>query len=69
MDDIRRNLIILALNNLIDDYKYALEEDIGLTQEVKDFMQACIEESYRYLNELNPKTDEPIKRPVWNHNQ
>ena len=64
MDDIRRNLIILALNNLIDDYKYALEE-IELTQEIKDFMQACVEESYKYLQELNPK-DETIKRPKWN---
>ena len=63
MEDIRRNLTILALNNLIDDYNYALEE-VELTQEMKDFMQACIEESYRYLQELNPK-DEPIKRPKW----
>jgi len=65
MDDIRRNLIILALNNLIDDYNYALEE-MELTQEIKDFMQACIEESHRYLKELMPITNEPIKRPKWN---
>lgn len=65
MDDIRRNLVILALNNLIDDYTYALEE-MGLTPEITDFMQACIEESYKYLNDLNP-INEPIKRPKWNN--
>ena len=66
MDDIRRNLIILSLNNLIDDYNYALEE-AELTQEEKDFMQACIEESKIYLKELIIDIEEPIKRPSWDH--
>ena len=34
-DELRRNLTILALNNLIQDYSFALEEQ-ELTQEEKD---------------------------------
>lgn len=64
MDDIRRNLIILALNNLVADYNYALEE-ADLTQDMKYFMQACIKESEQYLSELL-NIEEPIKRPSWN---
>lgn len=62
---IRRDLTILALNNLIDDYNYALEDIEELPQEVKDFMQMCIDESKVYLSELITNIDKQLDRPVW----
>lgn len=66
MDEFRRNLTILALNNLIDDYNYILEE-ANLDPEIIDFMQICIKESKSYIEELLINVEEStIEKPVWN---
>lgn len=65
-DELRRNLTILALNNLIQDYSFALEEQ-ELTQEEKDFINSCIIESQSYLDDLMKLVDpsETISKPKW----
>lgn len=62
---IRRDLTIIALINLQEDYINALE-DIQ-DEQLKTFVNACIYEITLYLNELTGEVDsEPIKKPKWN---
>ena len=63
--EIRRELVIIALINLNEDYNNALE-DPGITQDKKEFLISCIQEITLYLDELTESMDsEPIKRPKW----
>lgn len=62
---IRRDLTIIALINLQEDYINALE-DIQ-DEQLKTFVNDCIYEITLYLNELTGEVDsEPIKKPKWN---
>ena len=62
---IRRDLTIIALINLQEDYINALE-DIQ-DEQLKTFVNTCIYEITLYLNELIGEVDsEPIKKPKWN---
>ena len=65
-EELRRNLTILALNNLIQDYSFALE-DKDLTQEEREFIYSCIIESQSYLDDLMKLVDpsETISKPKW----
>lgn len=63
--EIRRELTILALINLNEDYNNALE-DPGITPEEKEFLISCIQEITLYLDELTGELDsETIKKPQW----
>lgn len=58
----KQGIIILALDNLINTYKDALEV-LELTQEEKDLANELIQASeYIKAEMLNPQ----IKRPQWN---
>lgn len=66
-NEIRRELTIVALINLNEDYNNALE-DPGISQEEREFLISCIQEITLYLDELTEDMDsEPIKRPKWDH--
>lgn len=65
--EIRRELTIIALINLNEDYNNALE-DPGISQGEREFLISCIQEITLYLDELTEGMDsEPIKRPKWDH--
>lgn len=65
--EIRRELTIVALINLNEDYNNALE-DPGINQGEREFLISCIQEITLYLDELIKDMDsEPIKRPKWDH--
>ena len=64
-DEIRRELTILALINLSEDYNNALEEP-NITQGKKEFLISCIQEITLYLDELTGDIEsETIKKPKW----
>lgn len=64
--EIRRELTIVALINLNEDYNNALE-DPRITEDEKEFLISCIQEITLYLDELTGDLDsETIKRPRWN---
>lgn len=66
-NEIRRELTIVALINLNEDYNNALE-DPGINQWEREFLISCIQEITLYLDELTECMDsEPIKRPKWDH--
>lgn len=64
--DIRRDLTIIALINLNEDYNNALE-DPNISKEEREFLIACIQEITLYLDELKSQlnSEEPIKKPLW----
>lgn len=63
--DIRRNLTIVALINLNEDYNNALE-DPNINEGEREFLISCIQEITLYLDELTQALDsEPIKKPQW----
>ncbi len=63
--DIRRNLTIVALINLNEDYNNALE-DPNINEGEREFLISCIQEITLYLDELTQALDsEPIKKPKW----
>jgi len=65
--EIRRELTIIALINLNEDYNNALE-DPGISQDEKEFLISCIQEITLYLDELTGDMEKEsgiIKRPKW----
>ena len=67
LNDIQKNLILLSLSNLIEDYSNALEDN-QLNPEAREFMILAIHESHELINKL--KTPEilnstKINRPKW----
>lgn len=67
-NEIRRELTIIALINLNEDYSNTLD-DTSITQGEKEFLISCIYEINAYLDELISEADsenKPIERPKWN---
>lgn len=63
--EIRRELTIIALINLNEDYN-ALLEDPKISQEKKEFLISCIQEITLYLDELTGnESDNVISKPEW----
>ena len=67
LNDIQKNLILLSLINLIEDYSNALEDN-QLNPEAREFMILAIHEAHELINKL--KTPEilnstKINRPKW----
>ena len=67
LNDIQKNLILLSLSNLIEDYSNALEDN-QLNPEARGFMILAIHEAHELINKL--KTPEilnstKINRPKW----
>ena len=67
LNDIQKNLILLSLSNLIEDYSNALEDN-QLNPEAREFMILAIHEAHELINKL--KTSEilnstKINRPKW----
>lgn len=67
LNDIQKNLILLSLSNLIEDYSNALEDN-QLNPEAREFMILAIHEAHELINKL--KTQEilnstKINRPKW----
>ena len=67
LNDIQKNLILLSLSNLIEDYSNALEDN-QLNPEAREFMILAIHEANELINKL--KTPEiinstKINRPKW----
>lgn len=67
LNDIHKNLILLSLSNLIEDYSNALEDN-QLNPEAREFMILAIHEAHELINKL--KTPEilnstKINRPKW----
>ena len=67
LNDIQKNLILLSLSNLIEDYSNALEDN-QLNPEAREFMILAIHEAQGLINKL--KTPEilnstKINRPKW----
>ena len=67
LNNIQKNLILLSLSNLIEDYSNALEDN-QLNPETREFMILSIHEAHELINKL--KTPEiinstKINRPKW----
>lgn len=59
--EIRKNIIIIALDNLVNTYTDALE---FLNEEEKELASLIIEEAKEMLSDQ--KIPNPIPRPKWN---
>lgn len=59
--EIRKNIIIIALDNLVNTYTDALE---FLNEEEKELASLIIEEAKEMLSDQ--KIPNPIPRPEWN---
>lgn len=59
--EIRKNIIIIALDNLINTYTEVLE---NLNEEEKEFASLIIEEAKEMLSDQ--EIPNPIPRPKWN---
>lgn len=59
--EIRKNIIIIALDNLVNTYTDALE---FLNEEEKELASLIIEEAKEML--LDQEIPNPIPRPKWN---
>ena len=66
--NIQKNLILLSLSNLVEEYSNALEED-QINQETREFMIAAIIESNKIIEalakEVEADTPHTISRPIW----
>lgn len=66
--NIQKNLILLSLSNLVEEYSNALEED-QINQETREFMIAAIIESNKIIEalakEVEADTPHKISRPTW----
>lgn len=66
--NIQKNLILLSLTNLVEEYSNALEED-QINPEMRDFMNAAIIESNIIIeslkSELDLNTPHTMSRPTW----
>lgn len=63
-EDIRRNIIIIALNNLIEDYSRFLETYNNQSKEKDDeviLIENILSEAKEMISEYQPQ----IKRPKW----
>ena len=60
-EDIKRNLIIIALDNLINTYFIALDNK-EITQEDKNYLETCISIAYEIIKEINSQKN----KPKWN---
>ena len=70
--NIQKNLILLSLSNLVEEYSNALEED-QINQEMREFMTAAIIESNVIIenlkSELDLNTPHTMSRPSWNEEE
>ena len=65
--EIRKNITILALDNLIQNYTNALEDkdmDPPLSNEERELSELIIEEAKEMLTEMAIE-NKPIPRPSW----
>lgn len=60
-EDIKRNLTIIALDNLINTYSIALENK-EITQEDRDYLETCISIAYEIIKDINSQNN----KPKWN---
>ena len=67
LNNIQKNLILLSLSNLIEDYSNALEDN-QLNPEAREFMILAIHEANDLINKLKPQevsNPTKINRPKW----
>lgn len=67
LNDIQKNLILLSLSNLIEDYSNALEDN-QINPEAREFMITAIHEAKILINSLGPpeqNDNNQINRPEW----
>ena len=67
LNNIQKNLILLSLSNLIEDYSNALEDN-QLNPEAREFMILAIHEAHELINKLNTPeilNSTKINRPKW----
>lgn len=65
--EIRKNITILALDNLIQNYTNALEDkdmDPPLSNEERELLELIIKEAREMLTEMAIE-NKPIPRPSW----
>lgn len=71
-NNIQKNLILLSLTNLVEEYSNALEED-QINSEMEEFMTAAIIESEVIIenlkSELELNTSHTMSRPSWNEEE
>lgn len=60
-EDIKRNLTIIALDNLINTYSIALENK-EITQEDRNYLETCISIAYEIIKDINSQNN----KPKWN---
>ena len=64
----QKNLILLSLSNLVEEYSNALEDN-QINQEMREFMTAAIIESNIIIENLSKEvideTPKTIGRPEW----
>lgn len=64
--EIRKNIQILALDNLIISYTDALEDkEINLTKEERELALLIIQEAREMLSDISSEVNNPIPRPRW----
>lgn len=66
-EQIRRNIILIALDNLIQDYHNALEDkELTLGPDERELALNIIEEAEKIFNEESQEVDNHIiQRPQW----
>lgn len=67
LNDIQKNLILLSLSNLIEDYSNALEDN-QINPEAREFMITAIHEANILINSLchqEQNNNNQINRPEW----
>lgn len=68
MEETKRNIIILALDNLINTYSIALEDkETCQNNEDLQLIQFMIDKAKEVLFEMSqePEVDKPINKPIW----
>ena len=60
-EEIKRNLTIIALDNLINTYSSALENK-EITQEDRNYLETCISIAYEIIKDINSQNN----KPKWN---
>lgn len=64
--EVQRNLILLSLSNLVEEYTNALEDN-QLSSEGRSFMIQAIHEAKSLIDKLKPEeiSNHKISRPSW----
>ena len=64
--EVQRNLILLSLSNLVEEYTNALEDN-QLSSEGRSFMIQAIHEANSLIDKLKPEeiSNNKISRPSW----